>query len=102
MWSNEKQRRSRVDWFAILPDDVAEMQMAWERRQTALAMHNSGLKQKEIAELFGVTGSRVSQFVIKARSGRVPPVEKFFNRRPQGFASIADPKPKRLFVMRLP
>jgi len=104
MWSVEKQRRSRVDWFAIVPEEVAVEQVGWERRQTALAMYDAGMKQGQIAELFGVTPSRISAMTIVARKwkriGQASPVEAYLNPAPRKPAIRTQTGMR--YVMRLP
>jgi len=104
MWLGEKQRRSRVDWFAIVPEEIAVAQVAWERRQTALAMQDAGMKQGQIAELFGVTKSRVSQMTLRAsaakRAGKSSPAEAYLNPAPRKPAIRTHTGMR--YVMRLP
>lgn len=57
----EKQRRSRVDWDALLPNDIAVQQIAYERRATVVAMRKSGMTLKAIGEQFGLTPERIRQ-----------------------------------------
>lgn len=63
MWTEEKQRRSRVDWVSSLPRKVADAQIAWERGATALALYDSCYTYSEIGVAFGVCAQRVRQIV---------------------------------------
>jgi hypothetical protein len=78
-WSAERQRGSRVNWFSLVPDDVAEAQVSWERLRNAHRMRVSGLKFREIGAAFGVSVTYASQMVARAerRSKWLSPVESY-------------------------
>lgn len=81
LWSAEKQRRSRINWNELVPPDVAVKQIAYERRATVLAMVDAGFSLKEIGDLFGITGSRISvmrdQHKRELKYGQMPPAAKY-------------------------
>lgn len=81
VWPMEKQRRSSIDWYALVPDDVAYDQIRWERRQTVRAMREAGMTQKEIGLRFDLTKESIRQYEVHAhRSAASSPVEEYFAR----------------------
>jgi hypothetical protein len=84
----ERERRSRVDWAALLGDDgLAFRQRAWERKMTALRMRESGMTYREVGERLAVGPARAAQLVEQAqwcrKHERVAPVEPFCNAQPE-------------------
>lgn len=81
-WAEEKLRRSNVDWHALLPEDVADRQVEWERQKTALAMRVAGITYREIGEKFGIGTQRARLFVARAawRTPLASPVEAYLAR----------------------
>lgn len=78
IWSAEKQRRSNVDWFALVPHPVAKAQTAWERLRTVKAMREAGVKINDIAARFGCSYENVRHLIATASlSGNEPPVDKY-------------------------
>ena len=65
-----------MNWYEVLPEQIAINQIAYERRHRVLHAVLSGAKQKEIAAKLGISASIVSQMVWKAlrEDGRKPPV----------------------------
>ena len=89
IWSAEKQRRSNVDWFALVPFPVARKQTAWERLRTVDAMVSSGMKIGDIASRFGCSYSNARVLVDRAsRSVDDPPVNKYL--KAAALPSVAD------------
>ena len=74
-----KVRRSRVDWFDLVPADVANRQMAWERRRTVMALHDAGLLDREIALRFGVSCHRIFQLRHRLERDGRSPVETYLS-----------------------
>lgn len=75
---HEAARRSRTDWLAITGDQrVADLQEAYERRATALALRRIGKTFAEIGEYIGCSNTRASQLVQRAQSseGKLSPIE---------------------------
>jgi hypothetical protein len=89
IWSAEKQRRSNVDWFALVPHPVAKAQTAWERLRTVKAMREAGLKIDDIASRFGCHYKNARVLVYKAsRSVDDPPINKYL--KAAALPSVAD------------
>ena len=88
----EKERRSRVDWAAMLGDEgLAFRQRAWERKMTALRMREVGMTFREVGERLGVGPARAAQLVTQAercrKHERLAPVEPFCNAEPELLAA---------------
>lgn len=68
-----------INWFAVLPLEVARRQTSWDRGQLMLRMVRLGFSYKEIAAKFNLSTSRVSQIVTEAASfrRRTPPFERW-------------------------
>ena len=78
IWSAEKQRRSNVDWFALVPHPIAKAQTAWERLRTVDAMVSSGMKIGDVASRFGCCYQNARVLVYRAaHSVDDPPVNKY-------------------------
>ena len=69
-WPMEKQRRSRVDWHAFLPERWATQQIAWERHRTACALRKMGLTYKEIGARFGCGAHNARLLCFKGQRQR--------------------------------
>lgn len=83
-WPDHKLRRSRVDWYAIMPSHLAARQVAWERAETAHHMRTCGFQLSQIADAFGVSTTRARAVVARADRWRVTkrrsPAETWFQQ----------------------
>ena len=83
-WADEKLRRSNVDWYALIPYNVATAQIAYEKRMTVKSMLDGGMTCGQIAEAFGVSRGRAYQMVVDSRSpwrsNKPAPVEVYQSR----------------------
>jgi hypothetical protein len=78
----QRERRSRIDWSELIDDPtIVERQEKWERRQTAMAMHDAGLTSAQIGERLGVSRGRANQLVNSFWRGRdtLSPAEQYLN-----------------------
>lgn len=95
IWPMEKQRRSNVDWEAILPSHVATLQIAFERRATVRAMHATGMTFADIGIRFGLTGQSISR-LAHTTPDKIAPATAEFNRLPLGVESMQRSTAKKL------
>ena len=80
----ERVRRSRIKWENLIDDErVVGLQMFWERRATALAMHEANIPRKEIAKRFGVSVARMRQLHASALKdvGKPSPAEVYLDKQ---------------------
>jgi predicted transcriptional regulator len=54
---------ARVNWYDVLPNQIACQQVAFERRAQVRRVHDSGVSQTSIASLLGVSRGRVRQLL---------------------------------------
>lgn len=81
MWSEHKQRGSRIEWADIVPLDIAKLQVAWEKARTAARLRAvTGMTFREIGEAYGVTPARVRQMIEKYELRSLSPVEIYQSR----------------------
>lgn len=80
-----RQRRSRIDWKACIPDEVATCQIAFERCLTVVAMRETGLSLQKVADFFEVSRERIRQMEarFRRRDGHISPVERYFGQIPE-------------------
>lgn len=80
VWSDERRRRSTVDWTAILSKTEAAKQCAFERDQTVRAMASHGVTEAEIAIRFGLSANGAKALIARVTRARPAPspAEKFF------------------------
>ena len=78
-----------MNWYDVLPERVAMMQISYERQQRALRAREAGLRYKQIARLFGVCPARAQQMVQRALVNRTPPINEFCGTAARTAASIA-------------
>ena len=78
-WPPEKQRRCRINWRDLVPEDVAKSQERYERCQTILAIRESGMTLRAIGDLFGISPTTVRAHLYNAEwqreRARLSPVE---------------------------
>jgi DNA-directed RNA polymerase specialized sigma24 family protein len=66
-----------MDWMALLPEEVALRQAAWEKRRAVVRAVRSGVSQKDIAAFMGVSSSRVHQLYKAGLRNARSPFERF-------------------------
>jgi hypothetical protein len=67
-----------MNWFDLVPSDVAARQIWWERAQQARRMRQAGLSFTQIARRLNRSTSRAGQLVIFANQRPISPVEIWF------------------------
>lgn len=91
-WAAEtKLRRSRVNWFDLLPPEIAYEQIRWERAATMLAMFNIGMSFTEVGRHYGVTVTTVTRHIdwqarVKVRARGKTPVEQYMAEKSGGIS----------------
>jgi hypothetical protein len=81
-WSDEKLRRCSIDWFSLIPKNIAIEQISYERHLTAFEMRKSGVRMVEIADCFGIGRERAYQMIRVYENryvihNRRPPYQKW-------------------------
>lgn len=84
-WSMEKQRRSRMDWSAILPRDIASRQEEYERFTTIVRMKEVGLTYREIGERLGLSVERSRHLYCKGTRIRNHPAARKYGSPAERF-----------------
>lgn len=70
-------------WTEQLPLEVAIQQAAWWRIKRVVAMYDSGMTYKNIADAIGVSRERVRQIYSKGkfRTSRSSPIERYLGQK---------------------
>jgi hypothetical protein len=79
----ERQRRSRIDWEACVPRDVAQKQIRFERVATVAALRKQGMTLRAAAAFFGGSAQRILLMEREGRKYRMAPVERYFAEMPE-------------------
>ncbi len=69
-----------VNWFDILPWDIARQQVGWERHRLAARMHDAGFIYAEVGRRLGVSEARAQQMGTDIRNRRRSPVERWLTK----------------------
>jgi hypothetical protein len=66
-----------MNWFDLVPNDVARLQLAYERRHRVLRVRQAGLTYRELGAALGVSFERARQIVLRAQRDKLSPVERY-------------------------
>ena len=94
VWSPEQQRRSRVDWSQLVPENVARAQMRFERFHTVLHLWRSGLNFRDFSRpvLYNII-SGDSQIIKKWKVSVLDEKSSVNNEKPAQTGLLIYPNP---------
>jgi DNA-binding transcriptional MerR regulator len=76
-----------MNWFDLVPEDVAYKQKSWERRERVLRARAHGMTLVQVGKLLDVTRERVRQLISQQQNLRIKynglsPVERYLAEDP--------------------
>ena len=71
-----------MNWHNLVPYDVAEKQISWERQRMMWRARQCGLTLAEIGQRYNLSKERVRQLSVKYEYlGKVSPVERWCQQK---------------------